>query len=159
VLYVLQGLWRIKADDPEANRDTNMVMTEHIKSGPSKPDSDPDLEQIKYYSLEVAKTKGYRALLSIPAEDGLILVPVVLAGVTPWRCILGGLIFGLLHYPGLPAIACFARAVAYSLIMYVFLPQGLFSIVVGHLIVDLMVIYFAKQHLKDTNEKNMIGNA
>jgi hypothetical protein len=83
-------------------------------------------------------------LLTAAAEDGLILVPLLWVGVTPWTAALAGLAFGFLHYPAFGWRSCAAKGIDYFVTALVFLPWfGLWTVAVGHVLFDAIVVLLA----------------
>jgi hypothetical protein len=81
---------------------------------------------------------GFRgkAILSTPAEDGLICVPVLLVGIGPLSAVLGGIAFGFLHLGRFTYLECIGKSITYALVCYFVLPHGVLTVAVGHLIMN-----------------------
>jgi hypothetical protein len=81
---------------------------------------------------------GFRAqaVLSTPAEDGLICVPVLLVGVGPLSVVLGGLAFGFLHLARFTYLECIGKSITYAAVCYFVLPHGVLTVVLGHVIMN-----------------------
>lgn len=77
-------------------------------------------------------------ILTAPAEDGFICVPVLLTAITPISALLAGLAFGCLHLARFTYLECIGKAFAYALVCYFVLPHGLLTVVVGHLLMDVL---------------------
>jgi hypothetical protein len=98
-----------------------------------------------------------KAILSAPAEDGLICVPILLVGVTPISAVLGGIVFGLLHLARFTYLECVGKAITYALVCYLVLPFGVLTVVLGHLLLDavgLAGIRIAKHRLSGKPLRN-----
>jgi hypothetical protein len=90
------------------------------------------------------------AILSAPAEDGLICVPVLLVGIGPLSALGGGIAFAFLHLARFTYLECIAKGVSYALVCFLVLPHGLLTVVLGHLILDglaFVAILVAKRKL------------
>ena len=81
---------------------------------------------------------GFRAqaVLSTPAEDGLICVPVLLVGVGPISAVLGGIVFGALHLERFTYLECIGKSITYAAVCYFVLPHGVLTVVLGHAILN-----------------------
>jgi hypothetical protein len=81
---------------------------------------------------------GFRAkaVLSTPAEDGLICVPVILLGIGPLAAVVGGIAFGLLHLERFTYLECVGKSITYAAVCYLILPHGVLTVVLGHAIVN-----------------------
>jgi hypothetical protein len=77
-----------------------------------------------------------KAVLSTPAEDGLICVPVLLNGIAPLPAALGGLAFGFLHLARFTYLDCIAKAFTYTLVCLLVLPSGVLTVALGHIITN-----------------------
>jgi len=102
---------------------------EHARS-----DNEWALSQAKY--LE----GGGKSVVFAPTEDGLICVPVLLVGIGAITAILGGLAYGLVHLGRFTYLECIGKAITYTLVCYFVLPQGLLTVVAGHLLMDLIAL-------------------
>jgi hypothetical protein len=78
------------------------------------------------------------AILTAPAEDGFICVPLLILGITPISALLGGIAFGLIHLARFTYLECIGKAVSYTLVCYFVLPFGLLTVVLGHLVTDVL---------------------
>ncbi len=94
-----------------------------------------ELEQ-KYQEFYVSNFR-LRLIVHTPHEDGMICVPILLAGINPISAIIGGLVFGFFHLKGYTYLSCITKAVIYSLVCLIVLPHGLLTVVAGHYITDL----------------------
>ena len=81
----------------------------------------------------------WRLLLGVPAEDGLFLVPLLCFGVSPVSAAVAALLFGASHYPDYPWITCIPKAAAYFAAIMWILPYGIWTIIAGHLLLDVLV--------------------
>ena len=81
---------------------------------------------------------GFRtkAVLSTPAEDGLICVPVLLLGIGPLSAALGGVVFGFLHLGRFTYLECIGKSITYAAVCYFILPYGVLTVVLGHAIMN-----------------------
>ncbi len=79
-------------------------------------------------------------LLLIPAEDGFFLLPLLYAGVDPVSAVVAAFLFGLAHYLFFPGLVCIPKGVAYFFVALFILPYGIWSVVLGHLIVDAVLL-------------------
>jgi hypothetical protein len=94
--------------------------------------------------------RGWQVLFT-SSEDGLICVPVLLAGINPFTAVLGGLVFGLLHLGRFTYLECIGKAIIYGLACLLILPHGVLTVVVGHFSMDvfgLMLLKLARRKLK-----------
>jgi len=90
------------------------------------------------------------SILLAPAEDGLICVPILMAGLGLISAVLGGLAFGLLHLGRFTYLECIGKSIYYTLVCIFVLPHGLLTIALGHLLMDLfglVTIKIAKRRL------------
>ena len=67
-------------------------------------------------------------VLSTPAEDGLIGVPVLLVGIGPLSAGLGGVAFGFLDLARFTYLECIGKSVTYAAICYFVLPNGVLTV-------------------------------
>ncbi len=81
----------------------------------------------------------WRLVLGVPAEDGLFLVPLLCVGVSPVSAAVAALLFGVAHYPHYPWITCIPKAAAYFAAIMWILPYGIWTMIAGHLLLDLLV--------------------
>ena len=58
----------------------------------------------------------WKAFLSTPAEDGLICVPILLAGIGPLSAMLGGVAFGCLHLARYTYMECIGKSITYAIV-------------------------------------------
>ena len=109
----------------------------YSESDPSRPrpvsDDDWALQQMEYYN---GMARGGKALFLTPWEDGLICVPVLLAGIGPLSVIMAGFAFAFLHLGGFTYLECIAKGITYVAVCYLVLPYGVLTVVVGHLLMN-----------------------
>jgi hypothetical protein len=100
------------------------------------------------WSLNQAKRidgmMGRGRFLFAPAEDGLICVPILLAGLGFLSSALGGLVFGLLHLGRFSYLECIGKSIYYSLVCFFVLPHGLLTVALGHVLTDAIGFAAAK---------------
>lgn len=94
------------------------------------------IKQAQYFESGFQK----KAILLTPSEDGLICVPVILAGINPVSVVLGGLTFGFLHLGRFTYLDCIGKGVIYSLVCLLILPHGLLTVIAGHFGMDLLAL-------------------
>jgi hypothetical protein len=87
---------------------------------------------------------GRGRFLLAPAEDGLICVPVLLAGLGVASSALGGLVFGLLHLGRFTYLECIGKSIYYFLVCIFVLPHGLLTVALGHILMDATALASAK---------------
>jgi hypothetical protein len=98
--------------------------------------------------------RGWQILFAV-AEDGLICIPVLLIGITPASCLLGGMVFGVIHVGRFTYLECSGKAIIYSLACLLVLPHGFLTVAAGHLSTDLlglMSLRMVKRHAGVTRE-------
>ena len=116
-------------------------------------DDDWALKQAHYLHSQFRAS----AVLSTPAEDGLICVPVLLVGIGPISAALGGLAFGFLHLWRFSYLECIGKSVTYAAICYFVLPHGVLTVVLGHAItngIGYVVVQIARRKLSDQLRSN-----
>jgi hypothetical protein len=111
------------------------------------------LKQADYLS------SGFRAkaVLSTPAEDGLICVPVLLVGIGPLSVVLGGAAFGFLHLGRFTYLECIGKSVTYAAVCYFVLPHGVLTVVLGHAMMNgiaFVGIQIARRKLSEKLRSN-----
>jgi len=94
---------------------------------------------------------------SIPAEDGLVCVPLLMIGVNPVNACLAGAVFGLKHLAGYTYLECIAKFVYYAAACLIVLPHGLLTMTAGHLIGDAMVFAVLKVAQNSANARAAFG--
>lgn len=87
---------------------------------------------------------GRGRFLLAPAEDGLICVPVLLAGLGMASSGLGGVVFGLLHLGRFTYLECIGKSIYYALVCIFVLPHGLLTVALGHVLMDAIALAVAK---------------
>ena len=110
-----------------------LLYSDTDQTRPSSVSSDDwALKQANYLN------SGFRAkaVLSTPAEDGLICVPVLLVGIGPLSAALGGLAFGFLHLGRFTYLECMGKSITYAAVCYFVLPHGVLTVVLGHVIMN-----------------------
>ena len=98
-----------------------------------------------------------KAILSTPAEDGLICVPVLLIGIGPLTAALGGVAFGFIHLGRFTYLECIGKSITYALICYFVLPHGLLTVALGHVIMNgvaFVAIQMTKRKLSEELRSN-----
>ena len=75
----------------------------------------------------------------LAAEDGLVGVPVLLAGITPWSAVIAGIVFGGLQLPRYTYLECLIKGATYILICMLVLPNGILTVVAGHYLTDGLI--------------------
>jgi hypothetical protein len=80
------------------------------------------------------------SILFAPSEEGLICVPILMAGLGLLSSTLGGAIFGLLHLGRFTYLECIGKSIYYTLVCLLVLPHGLLTVVMGHLILDFFAL-------------------
>jgi hypothetical protein len=107
---------------------------------PDKDETRPTTVSEDDWALKQADylNSGFRgkAILSSPAEDGLICVPVLLVGLAPLSAVLGGVAFGFLHLGRFTYLECIGKGITYTLVCYFVLSHGLLTVVLGHVIMN-----------------------
>jgi len=104
----------------------------------------PSQQDINPFQLPPERGGGvhipWRKVALIPVEDGAFYVPLLLLGVTVPHAAIFAFLFGAFHYPHYAVIDCiFKRGIFFVASLWV-LPHGLGSIVVGHLLQDVIVL-------------------
>ena len=79
-----------------------------------------------------------KTILFTPAEDGLICVPVLLAGIGPGSAVVAGTVFAFLHIGIFTYLQSIGKGIFYGLVCLLILPYGILSVVVGHFASDLV---------------------
>jgi MFS family permease len=98
-----------------------------------------------------------KAVLSTPAEDGLICVPVLLVGIGPFSAALGGVVFGFLHLGRFTYLECIGKSITYAAVCYFVLPHGVLTVVLGHVItngIGFVVVQIARRKLSEKLRSN-----
>ena len=102
---------------------------------------------------------GFRgkAILTTPAEDGLICVPLLLVGIGPFSAALGGIAFGFIHLGRFTYLECIGKSITYALVCYFILPHGLLTVALGHVIMNgiaFVGLQVAKRKLSEKLRSN-----
>jgi hypothetical protein len=102
---------------------------------------------------------GFRgkAILTTPAEDGLICVPVLLVGIGSVSAALAGIAFGFIHLGRFTYLECIGKCITYALVCYFVLPHGLLTVVFGHVVMNgigFVAIQVAKRKLSEKLRSN-----
>lgn len=83
----------------------------------------------------------WRALLRVPAEDGVFLVPLLYVGITPLTAAISGALFALAHLPSYPFWSTVPKGISYFVVGLFLLPWvGIWPIVLGHVLLDAFAI-------------------
>ncbi len=96
------------------------------------------------------KRHPLRLALLIPGEDGIFFVPLLWVGITPLTAGVAAAAFAAVHLPEYSIRACAPKFVFLFAVAMVVLPQGIGSVVVGHLLVD--AIAFTTLNLLSADE-------
>jgi len=87
--------------------------------------------------LAQARHRPWTAAILLTGEDGLFFVPILLLGINPVTAAAVAVAYAAIHYPEYPVKHCIVKAVLLFLIVILILQNGLGSVVVGHLILDV----------------------
>jgi len=93
------------------------------------------------YRVAQAKRRPWIDALLLPGEDGFFFVPLILVGINPITAGVTSVVYAAIHYPEFPAKFCVAKVASLYLIATLILPQGIGSVVVGHLLLDVFAYY------------------
>jgi len=150
ISLAVAGLFiRLKLFDRFPKLNGYLLYSDTDEARPAAVSSDDwALKQAEYLN------SGFRAkaVLSTPAEDGLICVPVLLMGIGPLSAALGGIAFGFLHLARFSYLECIGKSITYSAVCYFVLPHGVLNVVVGHLItngIGFVMLHIARRKLSD----------
>ena len=88
--------------------------------------------------------RGKQILYSI-TEDGLICVPLLLIGLNFATSCIGGMIFGLMHLGRFTYLECLAKSLTYCVVCLVILPQGILTVIAGHLTLNVIALAVVKR--------------
>ena len=83
-------------------------------------------------------------ILASPSEDGMICVPILVAGLGPIASVVGGVAFALLHLGRFTYVECISKGIFYALVCFFVLPHGLLNVVLGHLFMNLLALIVIK---------------
>lgn len=95
-----------------------------------------------------ALKRPLRNLGLVIGEDGILLVPLLWAGVSPVTALVAAMAFGAMHYPAFTRLQCVSKGVAYYFACLLVLPYGLLNMLAGHLLLDAVMMLFAWRRLK-----------
>lgn len=85
--------------------------------------------------------RPWSLLFSLPAEDGLFLVPIAIIGINPIAAGVSGILFGIAHYPLHSKYSCVFKGIFYFSVALWILPHGILAIVLGHILLDAYGFY------------------
>ena len=146
-LFVSWLIIRLKLSDrfPKLN---DYVLIPRSNQGAETALSDDEwaLRQAKY----LASGMQGASILLAPSEDGLICVPILMAGLGLISSVLGGMAFGVLHLGRFTYLECIGKSIYYTLVCVLILPHGLVTVALGHLLLDsigLITLKVAKRNL------------
>jgi hypothetical protein len=90
--------------------------------------------------------------LTVPAEDGLFLVPLLYTGINVVSAGVASILFAVAHYPSFPLRYCIPKGVAYFFVALFILPYGIWSVIAAHLLLDVAIfaLLFIEQDGKPT---------
>jgi len=97
------------------------------------------------------------ALLLVPGEDGLFLVPLLLVGITWWTALPVALLFGLAHSRTFSWEQSSVKAVCTYIACLLVLPHGVLNVVVGHLLLDGIALAGIALFMKPPPEQGRSG--
>lgn len=97
--------------------------------------------------LTQAKRRPGMELILLTGEDGFFFVPILLLGINPVTAAIVALAYAATHYPEFPVKHCIVKAVLLFLIVIVVLPNGLGSVIVGHMFLDLFAYHIWNRSL------------
>jgi len=100
------------------------------------PDQRFDVTPYGDHRAAEAKRRPWLELLMLPGEDGFFFVPLLLVGINPITAAVVSAAYAAIHYPEYPIKHCVVKVVLLYLIATVILPNGLGSVIVGHLILN-----------------------
>ena len=92
----------------------------------------------------ISMTRGRQILYSV-TEDGLICVPLLLVGLNFATSFIGGVIFGFMHIGRFTYLECLVKALIYCVVCLVILPQGILTVIAGHLTLNLIALAVAER--------------
>jgi hypothetical protein len=96
-------------------------------------------------AAQVKRRPLIEALL-LPGEDGFFFVPLLVVGIEPLTAAIASMAYAATHYPEYPLKNCVGKAAILYLIAIWILPNGLGSVIVGHLVVDWIAYYAWTRH-------------
>lgn len=92
--------------------------------------------------LAQAKCHPWIKFILLIGEDGFFFVPILLLGINPVTAAITAILYAAFHYPEFPIKYCVVKAVLVFLIITLILPNGLGSVIVGHLVLDALAYRF-----------------
>jgi hypothetical protein len=106
------------------------------------------LDPTPYGDVRAAQVKRRPLIeaLLLPGEDGLFLVPLLLVGIGPITAAIASVAYAAFHYPEFPVRHCVYKVVFLYLATTLILPNGLGSVIVGHLLMDAFAYYVWTRH-------------
>lgn len=96
--------------------------------------------------LAQAKRHPWIRFILLIGEDGFFFVPILLLGINPLTAGITAMLYAAFHYPEFPIKYCAVKAVLVFLIIILILPNGLGSVIVGHLILDFLAYRFLSRN-------------
>ena len=99
---------------------------------------EPDLKEAEALNervLSMLKQAPWK-ILTVPAEDGLFLLPLLYLGINPVTAVVAATLFAAFHYPSFPWHYCVPKGIAYFFVALFVLPYGIWSVVTAHLLLD-----------------------
>lgn len=96
--------------------------------------------------LAQAKRHPWIQFILLIGEDGFFFVPVLLLGINSLTAGITAILYAAFHYPEFPIKYCVVKAVLVFFIIILILPNGLGSVVVGHLILDILAYRFLSRN-------------
>lgn len=88
-----------------------------------------------------AKRRPWTEALLLAGEDGFFFVPILLLGINPVSAAVVAVAYAAIHYPEFPLKYCITKAILIFLIATLILPNGLASVIVGHLLLDVFAYH------------------
>jgi hypothetical protein len=85
-----------------------------------------------------ARKRPLASILFLLGEDGLFFVPVALIGANPLTAGIAAALYAFFHYPEYPIKHCLVKFAIVFLVAMLVLPHGLGSVVVAHVILDIV---------------------
>lgn len=98
-----------------------------------------DFDSSPYGDNRIAQAKRHpwTETLLLAGEDGFFFVPILLLGINPVSAAVVAVAYAAIHYPEFPLKHCITKAILIFLIASLILPNGLASVIVGHLLLDV----------------------
>ena len=91
--------------------------------------------------IEQAKRHPWTDVVLLAGEDGFFFVPILLLGINPVSAAVVAVAYAAIHYPEFPLKHCITKAILIFLIASLILPNGLVSVIVGHLILNVFAYH------------------